>query len=69
MWAGEMAVFEKAQYDINKQGYRPEYKIGFNGYFNAGIEDADTLKRVSQFAESLCDLMVCPFYRVGTEGE
>lgn len=84
MWAGDMAVFEKAKFDIQRQGYRPEFKIGCNGFLLNQLSDSfifdkkwipyypykgDELRDIEKAFERLCNFATLPFYRIGVERE
>jgi len=63
LWAGEMAVFEKARQEIEKRGNRPGFLFGCNGF--AAARGPEYTER---FAE-LLNFATVPFYRAATEKE
>jgi GH35 family endo-1,4-beta-xylanase len=61
MWAGEMAVFERARYRITRNGPRPGFLFGCNAF---GYAKSDAYARL--FRE-LLNYGTVPFYRATTE--
>jgi endo-1,4-beta-xylanase len=61
MWAGEMAVLERARHRISRQSARPGFLFGCNAFRFAASEDY-----AKQYA-ALLNFATLPFYRARTE--
>jgi len=62
LWAGEMIVLERARQMIERQGARPGFMFGCNGF-----QYADYGKPYADYYESLFNYTTLPFYHGDTE--
>lgn len=62
-WAGEMALLDKARFDIKQRGWRPQFRFGANA-FRYGADP-----EYQQRFEELLNFGTVPFYTKGFEPE